>query len=144
MSHIGGRFRPVLARGFRQRPPITLLRRNLPFRERGSCDRGTRYDTSAMPRPALHCRSSVSLPSADRSALARMVSPQMRWLMPKFRSAKVAAPAVARRLLRFVTDEHQSGWSVAISGDQKGTHVHGKWHVTNLSDQNVAILEARI
>jgi hypothetical protein len=67
--------------------------------------------------------------------------------MPKIRRAKAAAPAataVARRPMRFVTDEHQSGWSVAISGDQQGTHVHGRWHVTNLSDQNVTILKARI
>jgi hypothetical protein len=43
-----------------------------------------------------------------------------------------------------VTNDSQSGWNVATLGGQQGTHVHGKWHVTNLSDRNVVILKAQM
>jgi hypothetical protein len=65
----------------------------------------------------------------------------LRWATSKFRRN---TEATDRRPLRFVTNDSQSGWSVATLGERLGTHVHGKWHVTNVSDRNVVILKARI
>jgi hypothetical protein len=77
-----------------------------------------------------------------------------RWLMSKFRPAQPippsesaaasgAAPGIERPL-RFVTDDALAGWRWATLGQQQGMHVHGRWHVTNLSDHNFMILKARI
>jgi hypothetical protein len=35
-------------------------------------------------------------------------------------------------------------WSVARLNEQPGTHVHGRWHVTNSSEGDVMILKARL
>jgi hypothetical protein len=76
-------------------------------------------------------------------ALWRRGARLWRWLFPLL-GAKPPASAGASRSLCFVTDESQSTWSVARSGNRDLTHVHGKWRVTNLSDRDVTILKARI
>jgi hypothetical protein len=51
---------------------------------------------------------------------------------------------VRQRPLRFVTDDHNTTWSPAKLGNQQGSHLHGYWRVTNLSERDVFILKARI
>jgi hypothetical protein len=70
----------------------------------------------------------------------------LRWVRSKFQRA--GKGATNDRPLRFVTDDSQALWSLATSktnaGSQEGTHLHGIWHVTNISDRNVVILKARL
>jgi hypothetical protein len=47
------------------------------------------------------------------------------------------------RALAFVTDRTYSFWGPAKRIDQEGTQVRGAWSVTNVSDQNYVILDAR-
>jgi hypothetical protein len=80
---------------------------------------------------------------AIAGALWRWRARLWRWLFPLFRAKLPALPGASRSLC-FVTDENQSTWSVASSGDRDLTHVHGKWHVTNVSNRDVKIVKARI
>jgi hypothetical protein len=64
-----------------------------------------------------------------------------RWLGSKFRPSTKATEG---RPLRFVTNDLQSRWGLATARERQGTHVHGMWHVTNVSDYNVVLLKARI
>jgi hypothetical protein len=63
----------------------------------------------------------------------------VRWVGSKLRRSP------PRELyLRFVPNDNLSRWSIATAGDRQGTHVHGRWDVTNTSDSNVIILKARL
>jgi hypothetical protein len=45
---------------------------------------------------------------------------------------------------RFVQNERRSFWGPAKSGDEPGTEVAGRWHVTNMSDRDVVLLRVRL
>ncbi len=62
-----------------------------------------------------------------------------RWLVSKLLAAKKLD-----RPLRIVTRDHESHWSVATRGDEKGTMLHGRWDVTNISDYECMVLKARV
>jgi hypothetical protein len=48
------------------------------------------------------------------------------------------------RPLRFVLNERQSFWARCRRGSENGTQVSAHWHVTNMSDRNYLLLEARL
>src|SRR5665213_2273944 len=75
-------------------------------------------------------------------ALLRWGLAPFRWIASKLSSRKNRA--VDKRPLRFVPEDRQTHWSPARAGDQEVTHVHGHWHVTNISGRNVTILRARL
>jgi hypothetical protein len=65
----------------------------------------------------------------------------LRWLWSRFTVSKVEQKGT---LLSFVPNDQRCLWSVARANDQPGTHVQGRWHVTNSSERNVMILKARL
>jgi hypothetical protein len=76
-----------------------------------------------------------------------------RWVASKFWSAKnspAESPPPAERSspaespLRFVIDEQRSFWGPVKSGDLPGTQVFGNWHVTNVSDRDIVLLNVRL
>ena len=46
--------------------------------------------------------------------------------------------------LSFVQSDQHCSWSVARLNEQPGTHVYGRWHVTNSSKSDVMILKPRL
>jgi hypothetical protein len=49
-----------------------------------------------------------------------------------------------QRPLTFITDRQQSFWSAAKRGEQEGTQLRGMWSVTNVTDRDYVILDARL
>jgi hypothetical protein len=66
----------------------------------------------------------------------------VRWVWSKL-PQRSPHPNVSRPL-RFVQDEQQSFWGPAGRGEEQGTQIAGRWHVTNISDQDVILLKARL
>jgi hypothetical protein len=48
------------------------------------------------------------------------------------------------RPLTFITNRQQSFWGPAKRGEQEGTQLSGVWSVTNVTDRNYYILDARL
>lgn len=64
----------------------------------------------------------------------------LRWFRSRTKS-KVQQKGIS---LSFVQSDQHCSWSVARLTDQPGTHVYGRWHVTNSSKSDVMILKARL
>ena len=68
----------------------------------------------------------------------------VRWLIARFRRAPSLADAKDDRPLRFVAHDPQMFCGAAGARERTGTHVHGGWHVTNVSDRSIYLLKARL
>ncbi len=73
----------------------------------------------------------------------------VRWAWSKvtgFRAHRVGEGphGVDTRPLRFVQSEHASFWGPSKKGDAFGTHIQGRWHVTNVSNRDIALLRVRL
>jgi hypothetical protein len=66
------------------------------------------------------------------------------WARSKVAARTTITPPTADRRLRFVQNERDSFWGPCGRGDEPGTQVAGRWHVTNTSDQNIFLLRARL
>jgi hypothetical protein len=70
-----------------------------------------------------------------------------RWLISKLRRAKTPAPTApptADHELIFVIDEHRTTYGPLGAGERTGTHVHGVWDVTNVSDRTFVLLKVKL
>jgi hypothetical protein len=69
----------------------------------------------------------------------------IKWLWANFRTRAKSQPSPPdERPLRFVPDGQLSSWGRVSRGNEPGTQVAGHWNVTNVSDRNVVILDARL
>jgi hypothetical protein len=75
----------------------------------------------------------------------------VRWIWSKvtsFRRQRAIASerpqGLDARPLRFVQSERESFWGPSKKGDIPGTQIHGRWHVTNISDRAIALLRIRL
>jgi hypothetical protein len=64
----------------------------------------------------------------------------LRWLLSRNKS-KAPEKSIS---LSFVPNDYRCLWGGAKLNDQSGTHVQGRWHVTNSSETDVMILKARL
>jgi hypothetical protein len=64
----------------------------------------------------------------------------LHWLRSRFKS-KGQRESIS---LIFVQNDQHCQWSTALLNNQPGTHLCGRWYVTNNSERNVMILKARL
>jgi hypothetical protein len=98
-------------------------------------------------KPAADLVSVWKALGALASALWRWGGRLWQWLVFKLRRAKPAAPTVApqaERPLRFVVDDHRTTYGPVGADEETGTHVHGVWDVTNVSNSNFVLLKVRL
>jgi hypothetical protein len=72
----------------------------------------------------------------------------LRWGLAPFRrlASKIWSnkKQPVERPLRFVPNERQALWTTGSVGSRQVTQVHGHWHVTNVSNRNVVLLQVRL
>jgi hypothetical protein len=64
----------------------------------------------------------------------------VRWGLLKLRRSGRTPP----HDLRFVIDDRATFWGLGTSAGRPITMVHGRWHVTKISESNVRLLRARL
>jgi hypothetical protein len=70
----------------------------------------------------------------------------LRWVTEKVWLPRLGAEPAANQLpsLRFVQHEQESFWAPATRNRGPGTELSGHWQVTNLTQRNIVVVNARL